>query len=715
MLQKVKQNPLFWILPLYVLWHLTQLIFLKPEFLMTFPEELYRGTIAYELLTGPKSGLPSYLPDDYAGGFVVVALLAVFFFIILGPTLFALKLVPLVIFTLTLVFWFLAISRHCGRKAGVIFALLYTFSPFEFMHFSHSHMGAHPETVLFTGIVIFLLFEILYPLRHKKSRLLYVEKMNREAGIHTPPPGVLGDAAWWLFFLLGITCGFGTWFASIFAITVLSAFVLALFHGPGYLFTKKFGFFILGFLIGFSPWFISITLAYFLKTNIPAPSLIHYFSPHQLINSLVNPQESAFFQFIASFGAPEIEKYSTRWKLVNYSYFLLHMIPLAFYLISCTLKKIKRPPYAFLFFVVYTLIFIFLSELSLFRGTRFIIPFFPILFAMTAIAYQGILTSSFPLKNIAFVLIGIMLFLGLGSALSSFSTNHAGQVFQSKGYSYYYLPNGHKYSSSAFCLKPDECAETYQRFKTKISEEDKHAYALALGRKLQNNGNTKLVLEEQAAHIPHEIRPYFWYYAGFINYDQHSDWKKNQEKLNQIALLNDEGAFWIYRGMLDAKAWTLRNEFSLEGTEAFLKTIPPSLTLFVWQTAGQEHANLLLSSKIDWAMIDIQINKALTQVPTKYRGVFLKGVGASIMLHRLLEQNPGSLSLIQALPKAWHVHLLRGAASILESTEIVADFPVVRESIDTELSELQQIALHKERKRFREAFKRESQSENISQ
>ena len=94
---------------LFVASHLLYLVLIEPSYL--FPqlrEQLYRGIIAQELLTGLKMPFIEYRADNYSGGSLVIGILAAGFFLPFGPTVFALKLAPLLLFTL-------ASFREIGR------------------------------------------------------------------------------------------------------------------------------------------------------------------------------------------------------------------------------------------------------------------------------------------------------------------------------------------------------------------------------------------------------------------------------------------------------------------------------------------------------------------------------------------------------------------------------------------------------------------------
>src|SRR2546422_3084685 len=81
---------------LFVASRLLYLVLIDPARLVVWGgEELYRGTIAQELVTGVKMPFIEYRADNYAGGSLVIGALAAGFFLLIGPTLFVLKLAPL--------------------------------------------------------------------------------------------------------------------------------------------------------------------------------------------------------------------------------------------------------------------------------------------------------------------------------------------------------------------------------------------------------------------------------------------------------------------------------------------------------------------------------------------------------------------------------------------------------------------------------------------
>src|SRR5947209_4011011 len=92
-------------------------------------DELYVGTIAQELVTGLTLPFPEYRTNNFALGTLVIGALAAGFFLLFGPTLFALKLAALLVSTLALAFWYSTLQRAAGERVACYFALLFCFSP----------------------------------------------------------------------------------------------------------------------------------------------------------------------------------------------------------------------------------------------------------------------------------------------------------------------------------------------------------------------------------------------------------------------------------------------------------------------------------------------------------------------------------------------------------------------------------------------------------
>src|SRR2546427_11065514 len=94
------------LLLLFVASRLLYLVLIDPVYVLAQPgDELYIGTIAQELVTGPTLPFAEYRANNFSLGTLVIGALVAGFFRLFGPTLFALKLAPLLLSTLELVFW----------------------------------------------------------------------------------------------------------------------------------------------------------------------------------------------------------------------------------------------------------------------------------------------------------------------------------------------------------------------------------------------------------------------------------------------------------------------------------------------------------------------------------------------------------------------------------------------------------------------------------
>src|SRR3989441_134865 len=215
------------LLLLFVASRLLYMVLIDPSHLLFFSgDELYIGTIAQELVTGLTMPFTEYRINNYSGGSLVIGALAAGFFLLFGPTVFALKLAPLFLFTLALVFWYGTIQRAAGERVASYFVMLFCFSPPLFTAYSVTAMGFHSESIFFSALTVFLLFRML-----------------------SDEGGSLGYPV-----ILGLTAGFGLWFTYIYGLTLLALLGYWLWHDKGRFWRPRVLWFALGFVVGFSPW-----------------------------------------------------------------------------------------------------------------------------------------------------------------------------------------------------------------------------------------------------------------------------------------------------------------------------------------------------------------------------------------------------------------------------------------------------------------------------
>jgi hypothetical protein len=188
-------------------------------------EELFRGAVTQEILSGLQFPLWDYQADSYHGGSLVAGLIAVPFFKAFGPTLLSFKLASLICFSLPSLFLFmLFLRRNFGAASGLWGGAFFAAAPPTALANSLYNMGFHSDSILFSLLILFFLYEYLF---------------------HGLRPKWLWAAAF--------ISGFGIWYTYITAISALSGFLAAwvlqrrvfLRHIPGI---------IAFFLLGFSPW-----------------------------------------------------------------------------------------------------------------------------------------------------------------------------------------------------------------------------------------------------------------------------------------------------------------------------------------------------------------------------------------------------------------------------------------------------------------------------
>jgi 4-amino-4-deoxy-L-arabinose transferase-like glycosyltransferase len=194
--------------------------------LISWEEELYRGTIAKELIEGLKAPLSDYQADPYSGGSLVVGAVAVPFFLLLGPNLFALKMVPLLFSFATFIFFLLFLYRFFDPKTAFLSCSLFVLCFPSFVSLSLVAMGFHSESIFFSIAMMLCFYQFLYRQRNKVFSLM-------------------------LFGLLG---GMGFWFTHITVITLFTCLITWFLLERKSFLGKPMLLFLASILVGLSPW-----------------------------------------------------------------------------------------------------------------------------------------------------------------------------------------------------------------------------------------------------------------------------------------------------------------------------------------------------------------------------------------------------------------------------------------------------------------------------
>lgn len=188
-------NRLFWFLIVACLaMRLAVLLTGSGALIFDFFDEGHRGTIANGLIEGWPFALWEYQWNPYDGGALVIGLLAVPLFWLLGPTLFALKLVPLGFSLATLALSLRLFRQYFGDRVALLVGVLFMVPPPVFTELTLSATESHAESLVFTILLFWWLYRFLEQGRRRD------------------------------LFLVGLTAGFGFWFTPI----ILSTFLTCL-------------------------------------------------------------------------------------------------------------------------------------------------------------------------------------------------------------------------------------------------------------------------------------------------------------------------------------------------------------------------------------------------------------------------------------------------------------------------------------------------------
>src|SRR2546426_3772651 len=284
---------------LFVASRLLYLVLIDPSNLSPqLADELYVGTIAQELVTGPTLPFAEYRANNFSLGTLVIGVLAAGFFLLFGPTLFALKLASLLVSTLALVFWYWTIQRYAGERVAGYFAVLFCVSPPLLTATSVATLGTHSESLLFSSLTVFLLFRML---SEEKPSLAYPV-------------------------LLGFTAGLGLSFAYIYGLTFLALLGFWLWYDKGRFWRPRVLGFALGFTLGFSPWIIINAQTHFAGLVINGTNVWEHFGLANLWEGLAHPRRLAPVEFLAAIASDD--DWDLYRRTVNLLYSVLYLGPI---------------------------------------------------------------------------------------------------------------------------------------------------------------------------------------------------------------------------------------------------------------------------------------------------------------------------------------------------------------------------------------------------
>ena len=648
---------------LFVTSRLLYLVLIDPSHLFTWRgEEIYRGTIAQELLTGLSMPFTGYRADNYSGGSLVIGALAAGFFWLFGPTVFALKLAPLLVFTLALVFWYWTIWRAAGERVAWYFAVLFCFSPPLFTDFSVTAMGFHSESVVLSALTLFLLFKVL----------------SNETGSPALPA------------LLGLVAGFGLWFTYIYGLTLLVMLGFWVWHDKGELWRPRVLWCALGFVMGFAPWIIINVQTHFAGLLIRETPLWEHFRLTYLLNGLAHPRQLSLYEFFADIASDDRRDLPRR--AVNLLYSLLYLVPI----LTAGVLRLKTPfapagphptrPSLVEFGILYFVVFALAVQFSDFRATRYHLPAYPFLFFLVAYSLarcQGLV----PLiqRRIQTVVLASVVVVGLGTHVPMLSLDRPGYTLSVKGYAYAGMPWIYLFRHATAGPGPGDrefTIEVVQRpflsVLSKLSSDDQRDLSGALVQMLADsaplNGQAKEFSKIERLVPPGFDRQFYYQVGGAAMFRHRNDLPRAVAAVEFVrhrsAAAHRLALIGIYR------AWP-RVAALNRSPEALVNSptdVAPELLPHHWRAIGQMVSQSWSVTERSSSLLNARVQSFVPRLDPSVQRAFLQGVGQALFTY------PGAANWLppadlERFPEFYREGLFEGWGMAMGEDELFSESP----------------------------------------
>src|SRR5438445_535217 len=648
---------------LFVASRLLYLVLIHPSYLSPqLDDELRVGTMAHELVTGPTLPFTEYRGSNWMLGTLVMGALASGFFLLFGPTLFALKLAPLLLFTFALAFWYWTIRRAAGERVAGYFALLFCFSPPLLTAYSVAAPGGHGESLLFSALTVFLLFRML----------------SDEGGSLAFPA------------LLGLTAGLGLWFDYIYGLTLLALLGCWLWHDTGMLWRARFACFALAFLVGFAPWIVINVQTHFAGLVIKNKSVWEHFGLKYLWDGLAYPRKLALYQFFADITSDDPRDLPRR--AVNLLYSLLYLGPILTAGVL-RLKTVRSEPTGPIptqptlagFGVLYLVMFALAVQFSDFKATRYHLPAYPFLFLFVALALVRC-QEAFPnvQKKIQTVFLASVVVLGLGTHAPLFSLDRPGAALSAKGYAYALMPRIYSYTHAP-AGKDDHnfIPQIVQRpflsdILPKLSGEDQRdlsrAIALLLSRAAPLNGQAEEFSRIEQL-IPPGFDPYFYYSLGGKAMSPHA--KELAKAVAEVEFLRHRSPAAHHLALVGIyRSWPEQFAFLDASPEALVNhpgAVDPKLSPHYWRAVGHQAGHYWHNTEHSLGLLDAHLHAFLPKLSPSVQRYVLHGDGNALSNHCAVVPFPPAE--IERSPEAYQQGLWEGWGMGMHEYDTMPLFP----------------------------------------
>ena len=647
---------------LFVASRLLYLVLINPGHLYYIGEELYRGTVAQELVTGLKMPFIEYRADNYSGGSLVIGALASGFFLLFGPTVFALKLAPLLVFTLALLFWYQTIRRAAGERVARYFALLFCFSPPLLTAFSVTAMGFHSESIFFSALTVFLLF-----------------KMFSEEKPSQAYPA-----------LLGLTAGFGLWFTYIYGLTLLALLGFWFWHDREMLRRWRFLCFALGFLVGFAPWIVINVPTHFAGLVIHNMNVWEHFGLAHLWDGLAHPRRLAPVEFLRTMAPDDaLDLYR---RAVSLLYSLLYLGPILTAGVLRWKTGIAAPagprsaePTLVAFGILYLVVFTLAVQFSDFRDGRYYVPAYPFLFLFVALSVARCQDQAPRVqRQVQTVFLASVVVLGLGTHAPLLSLDQPGYVFSAKGYTYAFLPERYL-ENHALAGKYDRelLLEVVQRpflssILPKLSADDQgelsRALTRMLARKAPLNGQAEDFARTERL-VPPGFDKHFYYRLGRTAVRWHrSELPKAVAVVEFVRHRSPTAHHLALIGIYRAWPWFAAVDSSPEALVTAPSPVAPEMQAHYWRALGLLAGRYWYEKDQSLSHLNAHLQEFVPRLDPSVQRFVLQGVG-QVLFTYLSADNRALAAELERFSHVYQEGLLEGWGMALGEDALFSPYP----------------------------------------
>ena len=632
-------NFLVVLVPLYILVRLFYLTFLHPYYYtLGGGEEPYVGMIGLEILKGPHFPLHEYLISDYQPGSFIVALLSAPFYVLLGPTSFATKIVSALLSLGAMVFWVRLIQKYVNARAALFFGLIFAFSPPGFTQFSITALGYHSESIFFSAACLYFLFNIICQPSESKEM-------------------------WRSYAFLGFFAGLGLCFAMIFGVTLLAILIFWFLKDKGFFLKRNFRVLPLFFLIGFLPWFAFNIPNQFSGFDVYQKPIWEHFTLHNLVLSVTQFKSSVLFHFPVSFASPFWGMAPGIKKMAGIPYAFFFLAATSFALFFLIRKKEKQ--LLIQFSLLFGALFLLIVQGGGFFSPRYMIPLHPIVFFLSAFGCDAILrhcergacspvflreasSNLFNLPVGLFTMALISLFLFTHQFV--LTSEYRGRIFSTKGYAYQWIDD-------TVCEKIDLCLETYPELQKNLSKEDLNDFSSEFARKVADSleGENLLgELRELALKLPKGFDRYFYYFLGRRMALENDTYQVALQKIEVVKSVSLKGHKLAALGVFDVAV--------IVHQESNLAALSKETVDYYWRAVGIESAAIWDIEDASDPQFQRLLKKELAGLPESSKAPFLEGVGRFFHYRwRSFEDAPHFDHFnLESLPLEYQPHVFRG-------------------------------------------------------